>query len=452
MRRTKRSWHALALAVLLALPAGPARADEVLEWNEVMLDGIRAASLPPPRATRIFAMVQTAVFDAVNGIEREYERYLVKRRGPQGADPRAAAAAAAHGVLVGVLPAQQATFDAELEASLAAILADPPPSHGKGKKKGKKRWSKRELLRHRLAVAAGVEWGEYCAAKILESRSDDGSTAVVPYTPTGLLGHWKPTPAAFAPALLPGWGLVDPFAMKSGDQFRPPAPPALAGMAHALAYNEVKDYGDVDSAVRDADQTEIAFFWEDGAGTATPPGHWMTIAQQLAEEFDNDLVENARLFALLGIAQADAAISCWNTKYFYDLVRPVTAIHEEGDVDGNPLTAADATWLPLIPTPPFPAYTSGHSSFSGSSARILARFFGDDDIAFSAPSPDPQRWPLILPGVVRSWPSLSAAAEEAGQSRIYGGIHWQYDNQYGLSSGRALADYVLEKYLRPKHH
>jgi hypothetical protein len=273
---------------------------------------------------------------------------------------------------------------------------------------------------------------------------------VVPYTPSGLLGRWKPTPPAFAPALLPGWGLVDPFAMKRGDQFRVPPPPDLTSMEYAAAYDEVKDFGEGDSAVRTADQTEIAYFWEDGPATATPPGHWMVIAQQFAEMFGTDLAENARLFALLGITQADAAILCWNNKYFYDIARPITSITEEGDVDGNPLTAADPTWLPLIPTPPFPAYTSGHSTFSGSSARILARFFGDDEIPFSAPSPDPQRWPLVLPGVVRSWPSLSAAAEEAGQSRIYGGIHWQYDNQQGLVSGRDLADFVFKKFLKPK--
>jgi hypothetical protein len=442
MRRSLRTWKTLVLAALLAVPAATARADEVIDWNNEMLDAIRATSLNPPRATRIFAMVQIAVFDAVNGIEGDAKPYLVKRRGPHGADARAAAAAAAHHVLVTLFPARQAILDAALEDSLDAILADPPP--GKGKGKNKKPGS------HELAVSDGVEWGVFCADQILAARSDDGSTAVVPYTPSGLLGRWKPTPPAFAPPLLPGWGLVDPFAMKRVEDFRVPPPPALTGMEYAAAYNEVKDFGEADSAVRTADQTEIAYFWEDGPTTATPPGHWMVIAQHFAEMFGNDLAENARLFALLGITQADAAILCWNTKYFYDIARPITSITEEGDMDGNPLTAADPTWLPLIPTPSFPAYTSGHSTFSGSSARILARFFGADEIPFSAPSPDPQRWPLVLPGVVRSWPSLSAAAAEAGQSRIYGGIHWQYDNQQGLASGRALADHVLEKFLKPR--
>jgi hypothetical protein len=284
---------------------------------------------------------------------------------------------------------------------------------------------------------------------MLSHRADDGADAVVPYTPSGEFGDWQPTPPAFAPALLPQWPYVTPFAMTSGDQFRGPAPPPFSSPDYATAYNEVRELGDTDSATRTADQTQIAYFWEDGAGTATPPGHWQVIAQQMAEMFGNDLLENARLFALLSMTQADAAICSWDHKYFYDHVRPYTAITSEADDDGNPATAEDPTWFNLIPTPPFPTYTSGHSTFSGGSARMLGHFFSTDDVDFCAPSPDPQRWPTQLTGVVRCWNHLSQAAEEAGQSRIYGGIHWQYDNQGGLSSGRALADYVFENFLQP---
>ena len=237
--------------------------------------------------------------------------------------------------------------------------------------------------------------------------------------------------------------------MTHGNQFRVPAPPAFDSEEYAEAYAEVKDLGGVDSAARSADQTEIAYFWEDGPGTATPPGHWQVIAQQISGTFDNDMLENARLFALLSVVQADAAIVSWDNKYHYDHVRPYTAITSEAEFDGNDATEMDPSWFNLVPTPPFPTYTSGHSTFSGGSSRLLARFFGTDDIAFSAPSPDPQRWPDVLPGVVRSWTSLSQAAAEAGQSRIYGGIHWQYDNQHGLVSGRGLADFVFETLLRP---
>jgi hypothetical protein len=417
----------LALLVLGAaalLVPSASRADQVTTWNENALDAIRATSTNPPRATRALAITHLAIFDAVNGINRRYEPYLVLRLGPQDASPRAAAAAAGYRALKKLFPA----FRQELAARYDEALSNLPDD---------------------AATRKGIRWGRRCAQRVLRSRAADGANDVVVYTPTGELGFWQPTPPAFAPALLPQWPFVAPFAMTSGDQFRIGPPPALDSAEYAEAYNEVKDLGDIASPVRTADQTEIAFFWEDGAGTATPPGHWMTIAQQLADRFRNKLTENARLFALLAIAQADAAIVAWDCKYHYDHVRPYTAITLEAGRDGNPETMRDRTWFNLLPTPPFPTYTSGHSTFSSSSARILAHFFGTDEIAFSAPAPDPQRWPEALTGVVRSWSSLSEAAEEAGQSRIYGGIHWQYDNTQALASGRALADHVFESFLQP---
>ncbi len=269
------------------------------------------------------------------------------------------------------------------------------------------------------------------------------------YVPSGELGRWQPTPPAFAPALLPNGRTSPPSLWTAATSSARPPPPAFDSPEYAAAYNEVLEYGDADSTACNADQTLVAYFWEDGPATATPPGHWHVIAQQLSERFGLGLAENARLFALLSMVQADAAISAWDAKYAYDHVRPYTAITREGDLDGNPETSADPAWVNLIPTPPFPSYTSGHSTFSGGSARLLALFFGTDEIAFCGESPDPQRWPSILPGVVRCWESLSEAAEEAGQSRIYGGIHWQYDNQEGLAAGRAIADFVFENYLVP---
>jgi hypothetical protein len=288
------------------------------------------------------------------------------------------------------------------------------------------------------------------AARILALRENDNWDLVVPYVPSGELAHWQPTPPAFQQSpLLPNWPLVTPWAMAGGSQFRVAPPPAYDGAEFAAAYNEVKSLGAIDSATRTEDQTIIAFFWEDGGGSVTPPGHWHVIAQSVAQDFGNDLSENARLFALLSITQADAAISSWDNKYFYDYVRPVSGIQLEGDLYGNPDTQADPTWLPLIPTPPFPAYTSGHSSFSGSSARILEQFFGTSQYAFCGESPDPHRWPDVLPGVVRCWSSFEEASSEGGQSRIYGRIHWQFDNQAGFEAGRALASYVYANFLSP---
>ena len=417
----------LLLFMVAVVPLGQALADVVTDWNNVTLDTIRATSTNPPRATRALAMVHLAIFNAVNGIDRRYEPYGRSHPAPPVASIDAAAAEAAYTVLSALYPAREAIFAAARDASIASVPPGP-------------------------ALRKGRDFGRDCGKDMLDLRAHDNSDLVVPYTPLGTFGAWQPTPPGFAPALLPNWPLVTPFAMQSGSQFRLPPPPAFTSAEYAAAFNEVKAFGSATSTERTADQTQIAYFWEDGAGTATPPGHWQVIAQQLAARFGTTTSQNARLFALLSIVQADGAIVAWDTKYAYNHLRPYTAITIEADLDGNPDTAADPAWKTLIPIPPFPAYTSGHSTFSGGSARLLADIFGTDAIAFSAPSPDPNRWPLVLPGVVRSWTSLSQAAEEAGQSRIYGGIHWQHDNQGGLSSGRALADYVFSQLLRPLGH
>ena len=411
-------------AFTLLIANSVVQADAITDWNNVALDAIRSTSTNPPRATRALAMTHVAIFDAVNGIAGEYEPYHADHPAPPGASQDAAAASAAFTVLSAIFPQMSATFEGALDTSLSAVESIP-------------------------ARKKGEAYGRFVGRKILELRAEDGSSDVVVYMPSGVFGFWQPTPPAFAPALLPNWPFVTPFAMTSGDQFQPPATPAFDSQTYADAYNEVKDYGDVDSVVRTADQTEIAYFWEDGATTVTPPGHWQIIAQQISEQFELSLLENARLFALLSMVQADGAICAWDAKYVYDHLRPYTGITLEADDDGNPDTEADPTWFNLIPTPPFPAYTSGHSTFSGGSAKVLELFFGTDEIPFCGESPDPDHWPLVLPGVVRCWDTLSEAAEEAGQSRIYGGIHWQYDNQQGLNSGRALAEYVFANFLRP---
>ena len=221
-------------------------------------------------------------------------------------------------------------------------------------------------------------------------------------------------------------------------EFTPKDPPRLTDAEYTTAFHEVKELGAANSKTRTRDQTEIARFWADGAGTCTPPGHWNQIAQTVARKKHTNLVENARLFALLNIALADAGILCWDCKYKLGFWRPVTGIHH-ADQDGNPNTQADAAWKPLLDTPPFPSYTSGHSTFSGAAAAVLADVFGDN-ISFQTTSDG-------LPGVTRSFKSFWAAAEEAGQSRIYGGIHWQFDNTEGLALGKTLARLVCRDYL-----
>jgi hypothetical protein len=252
---------------------------------------------------------------------------------------------------------------------------------------------------------------------------------------------WRPTPPGYLDALLPQWPAVTPFCMRSGSQFRPPAPPGLTAPAYAANFLEVKALGGVESMVRTPEQTEIAFFWADDAGTVTPPGHWNRIAQTVALQRGLTLVENARLFALLNLALADAGIVCWDGKYHYGYWRPVHGIRE-ADPSLNPATTPDPDWTPLLTTPPFPSYASGHSTFSGAAATVLAHFFGTDAVAFTSTSE-------TIPGVRRSYPGFWAAAEEAGKSRIFGGIHWEFDNREGLICGRAVGDYVSRYFLLP---
>ncbi len=222
--------------------------------------------------------------------------------------------------------------------------------------------------------------------------------------------------------------------MTSPDQFAPPGPPSLTSQEWADAYNEVKTLGRFDSTARTADQTQIPRFWADNAGTSTPPGHWNNLAQQIAMAEGNSTADNARLFAMLDITLADAAIVSFNAKYNDDFWRPITAI-QNADTDGNDLTVPDPTWQPFLITPNFPEYVSGHSTFSGAAAAILDAVFGNN-YSFTATSEG-------LAGVTRSFTGFDQAAAEAGRSRIYAGIHWEFSNEDGQAAGHALANYIL---------
>lgn len=385
----------------------------LIAWNDTMLDAVRAAKSAPPIASRAMAMVETAVYDAVNAANgTPYESYIT-HTASAGANEDAALVSAYYQTLKVLFPSFAPTLDAKYSASIAS-------------------------LQNQSGFDAGIALGKSTAAAVLTNRTGDGSTAAVTYTAIDGAGNWQPTPPANAAALLPQWPGVKPFTMLNGDQFRPDAPPALTSQAYTDAYNEVKSLGDKNSTTRTTDQTQIATFWADGGGTATPPGHWHEIAQTLATSQNLSTLDASRLFALLGLGVADAAIVAWDAKYTYSNWRPITAIHEAG-ADGNPNTSADANWQPLITTPPFPDYVSGHSTFSSTSATILADFFGTDALSFSTTSDG-------LTGVTRSYTSLSDAAAEAGQSRIYGGIHWQFSNTAGLEAGKELGDYVTDFY------
>ncbi|MEG3967005.1 phosphatase PAP2 family protein [Microcoleus sp. T2B6] len=385
----------------------------VIEWNGVLLNAVRTASTAPPLASRNMAMVHAAIYDAVNSIGKKYTPYLVEIDPPAGTSAEAATAAAAYGVLVNLYPAQAATFNEAYASSLAKI------TDGKAKQDG-------------------IALGQQVADQIISLRSTDGITKVVEYTPSTNLGGWMPTPPALAAALAPQWAQVTPFAMTSGSQFRPPGPPALDSAKYAEELNYVKEIGKSDSLTRTPDQTAIAKFWANGAGTFTPPGHWNQIAEETATLTATSLEDSAQLFALLNIALADAAISCWDAKYQYNLWRPVTAIRQ-AETDNNTDTTADPLWTPLLTTPPFPEYTSGHSTFSGAADPVMSSVFGSD-YGFA------DRGDRSV-NTLRTYQNFSEAADESGMSRIYGGIHFMSANVDGLSAGRKLGNYVLQNFL-----
>jgi len=385
----------------------------IRDWNGTMLEAIRTASTAPPLASRNMAMVSAAIYDSVNSITKKYSPYRVSIDAPAGASEAAAAAAAAQRVLVSLYPAQASKFDAALQSSLANI----PDSKSKDD---------------------GIILGQKVADQIISWRSTDGSTKVVPYTPKTDPGSWVPTPPALAATLAPQWPDVTPFAMTSGSQFRPSGPPALDSAKYAQEFNEVKEIGKIDSLTRTPDQAAIAKFWANGGGTFTPPGHWNQIASEASALTGASLEDSARLFALLNIAEADAAISCWDAKYKYDLWRPVTAIRK-ADTDNNPNTTADAQWTPLLETPPFSEYTSGHSTFSGAAEPVLNSVFGAD-FGFADKGDKSIN-------SVRTFENFAEAADESGMSRIYGGIHFMSGNLNGLSSGRNVGNYVVQNFL-----
>lgn len=394
-----------------------ARADVVTVWSGAALDAIRADRTPPPQASRALAILHASIYDAVNGIARTHEAYFVRSDVPASASSAAAASVAAHEVLVTLFAAHAASFDRLNAAVLAAIANGPQKSNG-------------------------MAWGESVARRILAWRANDGSDVTV-VAPSGSgPGVWVPTPPAFAVYLLPQWGFVAPFAMVTSAHFRPPGPPALESAKYAEDYNEVKSFGAAVGSARTPEQDLIALFWADGAGTETPPGHWNSIAQNVAAALHNTMEQNARLFALLNVAMADAAICAWDAKYIYDFWRPVTAIRS-GEADGNPATVGDPAWSSFIITPPFPDYVSGHSTFSGAASKVLAMFYGTDTVAFTTGSD-------FLPGVTRHFTSFSAAADEAAVSRLYGGIHYRSANEDGLRAGLEIGEWTFTHVMRAK--
>jgi len=400
------------MALAPAFPSA-AHADTVTQWNEHMQATVVVAPSNPNLQTRWGAIVQLAVFEAVNAIEGDYEPYLGTIEAPPWASPDAAAIAAAHRTLVELRPGSAPTLNPLRDAALGAILDGPEKE-------------------------AGIAAGEAAAAAMLLLRSDDGSAeaATKPYTPGTAPGEWQPTPLAFAPALLPGWGEVTPFGLESGSQFRLSAPPALHTGLYANDYNEVKLLGRIDSLLRPQDRTDVARFY----AVASPVQVWNLAARQVSAAQGKTLSENARILALLGMGMADAAIAGWDTKYHYNLWRPVTAI-QNGNLDGNAGTDRDAAWLPLINTPAHPSYASGHATVSGAARAVLEHVFGKDGHAVMLTNPG-------APGIVLEYTAWDEITDDIDDARVYGGIHFRFDQDGGNHLGRHAGKYILKNYLR----
>jgi membrane-associated phospholipid phosphatase len=401
----------------------------VREWSTTSNDPYEGRIVPsqPPRVARNMAMMHGAMFDAINSFGGAYVSYLPSQIAPTDAVREVAAAAAAHRV-ASVIYADSdelAVWNASLHESIRDFAG--------------------------VDLARSLLFGRSVGDAFLAARANDGSNAKISYTAGSDPGNWDRTAPDFLPALLPGWGEVTPFALETPDQFRPASPPTLDSQQYADAVDEVMRLGAYNSVQRTDDQTEIALFWADGGGTFTPPGHWNQIASDVISAKRLGLVESARIFALLNYALADAGIASWDAKYHYDYWRPIDAIRNAGS-DGNNSTVQVDNWLPLIATPPFPTYTSGHSTFSRAGAAVLTHLFGEDFAFASEIDRRPSAAQKPLPDekvVTRHFTSFWHAAEEAGISRIYGGIHFDFDNIAGAAAGEAVGNWIASRLLLP---
>jgi len=410
---------AIAAAAVLAANAyaraSPQPPDQVIQWNRTLLGILSTPGAQPPtiHATRSLAILHAAIYDAVDSIERTSKPYLVSIKSPRRASPDAAAASAAYTVLSGLYPSQQETLATQFASSLAQV----PNGYHKFE---------------------GVRVGEAVANALLALRNDDGAGLAPPvFTPSTQAGDYQFTPPAFAQPAFTQWPSVRPFALRSASQFRPEPPAAVTSKAYSAAFNEVKDFGALNSTARTADETQIAQFWNPPIWIA-----WNNIAETAALAHHETLMQDARLFALLNVSFADSAIAFYDAKYAYHFWRPVTAIRA-ADTDGNQATVGDPTWTPLAPTAQDPSYPGAHAVISSAAADVLASFFGRDAFAFSAQS-------TALPGVERSFTSFNAAANEAALSRIYAGQHFRTDEVAGQKLGAQVAGYVLQKLLLPE--
>jgi Domain of unknown function (DUF6851) len=415
-----RALAATIVALTIAVFASPSAAlaqdaKLVSEWNRVLFSVVAPA---PP--TRPAAMLHIAMFDAVNAIERAYTPYRIEVRASRGASTEAAAAQAAHDVLTALFPTQQAIFDSLLNSQLANL------PNGREKQ--------------------GIAIGRAVAKAVLEWRQNDGWPPTIVPDPTYVLsttpGNWQPTPPANSFATNTFFPKVTPFGIQTSTQFLPPPPPTLTSQRYATDFNETKSLGLATSDVRTAEQTEIALRIAAVGFSTAPQEVFFRVAEDVARTQRLSLVDTARLFAFVSVAQHDGLQTSFTSKFTYGLWRPVTAIRRANE-DGNPLTDPDPEWLPLLITPPYPSYAGNASCLSAAAARALQLAMGSDEIAFSV------TWIGVPPNtdVTRDYNRFSDLAEEFARSRIFGGIHYQFDSDASQSACPKVADYVHAHYM-----
>ena len=406
----------IGAAIAVVAPLRAATQNVVVDWNAIAITAAGAAGQNALLQERSITLTSVAVNDAVNAITNEYARYASRLTPPSGGSTTTAAIGAAHRALTQLLPSQAQFLDAMLAQSLAKFGVN--------------------------AGDPGLVFGAAVAEEIVALRAADGAAlAQFPYTPAnaGAPGVWVPTPPAFAAALLPGWGSVQPWVLESGAQFRPDEGPDLTSHRYARDLNEVREIGALNSATRTAEQTNIARFWLASAALI-----WNPVLRQVVLGLGLDESEAARDFALMNVAGADARIACWDAKYAFNFWRPVTAI-QRADEDGNPATTADLGWTPLVATPNFPEYVSGHTTVSGAMATILRLLFDDDPgVAFTATS-------LTNPGFERHWATFSEGVREVIDARVYSGIHFRSSDERGARLGRQVGRFAAMHAFRRRH-
>jgi hypothetical protein len=392
--------------VLFMVFAGPARADVISDWNaKAEAIAIEKRLLPPPNA-RGMAILHVAVFEAVNAVDRRYAPYKLKLAADNNLSKEAAAATAAHTVLLALHPDQQAGLDSTLKASLGAI-ADGEPK------------------------AKGIELGKKAATEILALRASDGANSPESYRPHTAPGVYVPTVVPVSST----YGAAKPWVMEKGSQFRPAPPPALDSETWTNDVNEIRDLGGRNSTKRTAEQTNIGRFW-----FVTGPQAWNPIVRQLVAAKKLDLSDSARLFALVAMATDDALIAVFDAKYHYNFWRPVTAIRN-ADLAGNKATARDPAWLPLGDTPMHPEYPCAHCITSTAAGEVLKSVLGNEIPEVSMTSP-------TAPGVTRKWTRIGDYYDEVALARIYAGFHYRNSNKVGADMGRKIAELTVGTQLR----